>query len=112
MYLRPWVLEWQDATVAVPHITDLTVLYARHLCAGTRLADTAKTPGRLCVSTGCADTAKTPLVLRRVTQKQTTGVGRSFALSWRVYIRGHIVSNHSKRIIAQFMVACCGKSTT
>ena len=88
MYLRPWVLERQDATVAVPHITDLNVLSARHLC----------------VRTGCADSAKPPLVLRRVTQKQTTGVDRTFALAWRVYIRGHIVSSHSRTIIAQFMV--------
>ena len=112
MYLKPWVLERQDATVAVPHTTDLNVLSARHLCVRTGCADTVKPPRHLCVRTGCADSAKPPLVLRRVTQKQTTGVDRSFALSWRVYIRGHIVSSHSKRIIAQFMAACCGKSKT
>ena len=112
MYLRPWVLDRRDATVAVPHIADLNVLSARHLCVRTGCADTANTPRNPCVRTGCADTAKTPLVLRRVTQKQTTGVDRSFALSWRVYVRGHIVSSHSKRIITQFMAACCGKSQT
>ncbi len=36
--------------------------------------------------------------------------GRSYELSWRWYIRGHVVSQHAKRIIVQFMAACCGKS--
>ena len=30
---------------------------------------------------------------------------------WRWYVRGHVVSQHAKRIIIQFMAACCGKST-
>ena len=37
---------------------------------------------------------------------------RSFKVAWHEYIRHRIVSLHAKRIIAQFMAACCGKSTT
>ena len=47
---------------------------------------------------------------QRLTSK--VHVEKSFALAWRHYIRGHIVSNHAKKIIAQFMAACCGKSKT
>ena len=54
VYLRPWVLARQDATVAVPHNTDLNVISARHLCARTR----------------CADDAEIPLVLHRVTKNR------------------------------------------
>lgn len=48
----------------------------------------------------------------RLKQKTTTPVVWSFALSWRIYIRAHIVSEHAKRIIGQFMAACCSKSKT
>jgi hypothetical protein len=36
---------------------------------------------------------------------------RSFSQSWRWYVRGNVVSQHAKRLIAQFMAACCGKSS-
>ena len=36
---------------------------------------------------------------------------RCYLQSWRWYVRGHVVSQHAKRIIIQFMAACCGKST-
>lgn len=35
---------------------------------------------------------------------------RSYAESWRQYIRGNVVSRHAKRIIVQFMAANCGKT--
>jgi hypothetical protein len=35
---------------------------------------------------------------------------RSYSEAWRCYVRGHVVSEHAKRIIVQFMAACCGKS--
>ncbi len=35
---------------------------------------------------------------------------RSFANSWKWYVRGHVVSHHAVRIIVQFMAANCGKS--
>ena len=53
-----------------------------------------------------------PSVLRRLRAKTTTPIDRSFAVAWRIYIRGRIVSGHSKRIISQFMAASCGKSKT
>ena len=45
----------------------------------------------------------------RVWQKQPDW---SWENAWRTYIRGHVVSEHSRRLIVQFMAACCGKSTT
>ena len=35
---------------------------------------------------------------------------RSYAQAWRKYVRGRVVSHHAKRLIVQFMAACCGKS--
>ena len=37
---------------------------------------------------------------------------RSYGAAWSWYIRGHVVSLHAKRLIIQFIAACCGKSTT
>ena len=36
---------------------------------------------------------------------------RSYSRAWSAYVRGHVVSRHARRIIVQFMAACCGKST-
>ena len=33
------------------------------------------------------------------------------AASWSWYLRGHVVSEHAATLIAQFMAACCGRST-
>ena len=41
----------------------------------------------------------------------TQEVPRDHELSWRWYIRGHVVSRHAQRLIVQFMAACCGRST-
>ena len=46
---------------------------------------------------------------RRVPEKQHDW---SWQEAWSTYIRGHVVSEHSRRLIVQFMAACCGKSTT
>ena len=51
-------------------------------------------------------------VPRRLASKQENEIPRSFAQSWRTYIRGSVVSQHAQRIITQFMSTCCGKSTT
>ena len=34
----------------------------------------------------------------------------SFAKAWHWFVRGLILSEHQKRIVEQFMVACCSKS--
>ena len=49
---------------------------------------------------------------RRLRGKQTPGDAavRSYAASWRWYVRGHVVTQHGARIVAQFLAACCGKS--
>ena len=35
VYLRPWVLEHDDASAAVPHITELNLVPASYLCVRT-----------------------------------------------------------------------------
>ena len=96
VYLRPWVLERRDASSAVPHITELNLVPASHLC----------------VRTGWSINDNTPFVFRRVRCKSAHSIDRSFVCAWRNYIRGRIVSKHAKRMITQFMAACCGKSKT
>ena len=46
---------------------------------------------------------------RRLRRKQST---RSFSRTWSWYIHGHIVSKHQQRLIHQFMLMNCGRSTT
>ena len=84
VYLRPWVLDKNLATREVPHISDLDVL-----------PDTVPLRKRV-----------------RGKSTGTPGATRSYELSWRWYIRGHVVSQHAARLIVQFMAACCGKSTS
>ena len=96
VYLRPWVLERNDASAAVPHITELNLVPASHLC----------------VRTGWSSSEEKAFAFRRVRSKSASSIDRSFVCAWRNYIRGRIVSNHAKRIITQFMAACCGKSKT
>ena len=95
VYLRPWVLDKELASTAVPHITEL------NSCDGS--SSSARTDGG-------ENTDVTPR--RRITGKTPGGIVRSFARAWQHYIRHRIVSVHAKRIKAQFMAACCGKSTT
>ena len=83
IYLRPWVLEHDDASSAVPHITELDLVPASHLC----------------VRTGWSTNDDRPLVFRRVRTKSVGCIDRSFVSAWRNYIRGRIVSSHAKRII-------------
>ena len=51
-------------------------------------------------------------VPRRLRSKTPAdAAGRSYAASWRWYVRGHVVTQHARRIITQFLAACCGKSS-
>ena len=90
IYLRPWVLHPDDVKPSVPLLKDLNIV--------PRELEGANT-GR-----------------RRLRQKTTDSAGaftvvhRDMAAAWSWYVRGHIVSEHAKKIIVQFMAACCGKS--
>ena len=90
------MLEPQDATAVAPHVTDLNLISPRHVCVRT--------------TSGAQGAAVVPY--RRFRQKTHFPAERNFALAWRLYIRGSIVSRHAKKIITQFMAACCGKSKT
>ena len=46
----------------------------------------------------------------RICSKRSQTGNTSYAEAWQTYIRGRIVSFHAKKIISQFMSACCGKS--
>ena len=87
LYLRPSVLDRRFATAEVPHLADLDVVPSS-------------------VPTGIA------VSRRRLRGKCSLlqAPRRSFQDAWRWYVRGHVVSQHAKRIIVQFMAACCGKT--
>ena len=83
LYLRPWTLSHEKACGEVPHIINLDVI------------------------------PKPDAPRTRVRHKTPPGQGqRSYTASWRWYIRGNVVTQHAKRLIVQFMAACCGKSKT
>ncbi len=53
------------------------------------------------------------LILAELNSKANThnmGNTLSFAKAWHWFVRGLILSEHQKRIVEQFMVACCSKS--
>ena len=56
VYLRPWVLERKDASASVPHITDLSLVPASHICARTM----------------CVNAPGDAFVFRRLRAKTTT----------------------------------------
>ncbi len=87
VYMRPWVLDSRIATAEVPHIRDLDVV-------------------------PCSAPAAALLRRRRLRDKQKApdALRRSYAESWRWYVRGHVVSHHAQRLIVQFLAASCGKS--
>ena len=93
LYMRPWTLHTEWASTQVPHITDLDVL--PHSVASMEHATQAFDAECLLSS---ADNSSIDVRLR------------SHELSWRWYIRGHVVSRHAQRLIVQFMAACCGRS--
>ena len=95
VYLRPWVLDKEIASSVVPHITDLNRYDESSSCARTDGGHNTEVKSR-----------------RRIIGKTPCSIVRSFARAWQHYIRHRIVSVHAKRIISQFMAACCGKSTT
>ena len=91
IFLRPWVLERADASVSVPHITDLDKPLPRAIVIDE--------PGDECVKR------------RKLSTKTTADGSRSYKRAWATYVRGRIVSMHARRLIVQFMAACCGKSS-
>ena len=95
VYLRPWVLDKNIASAAVPHITDLNRYDESSSCVRTDGGHNTEVKAR-----------------RRINGKTPGPIVRSFARAWQHYIRHRIVSVHAKRLISQFMAACCGKSTT
>ena len=85
VYLRPWVLEPAWATASVPYLGKLD----------------------------CIPLPKPSLPQRRLRGKQSCeNEANGYAKASRWYIRGHVGSLHSQRLIIQFLAACCGKSTT
>ena len=80
-YLRPWVLSRQQASFLVPHLADLD-LVSRPTTAEIRTRCTKK---------------------RRVGPLPV----RSFRTRWKSYVRGGIVSEHARRIVVNFVSACC-----
>ena len=82
VYLRPWVLDRDDASAAVPHITHLRAEYKRSTCARAEVRSSSD---------------PIPSARRRLNKKTKVAVEdaweeSSFALAWRGYIRHSIVS--------------------
>ena len=86
VYLRPWVLFRCHASTHVPHLTDLNTV--RHWNQIMRDA----------VRKRCKTTQVTP---QRI----------SYRDSWKQYLRGHIVSWHSAKIISNFLAKTCAYSS-
>jgi hypothetical protein len=44
-------------------------------------------------------------------ESASAAASRSYTGAWRHYVRGRVVTHHAKRLVVQFMAACCGKSS-
>ena len=98
LYMRPWVLDHRFASSRVPHLCNLKKL-----------------------PTSAVQQVEEPESKRRRLRGKQAAPHRdgtmdgdahdSYASAWRWYVRGHVVSLHAKRLIVQWMAACCGKST-
>ena len=84
IYLRPWVLWRDDVSTHVPHLTELNTVRQWN----TTMRDDARWRKRY----------KRPL---KIPQRC------SYREAWKEYVRGHIVSSHSKKIIANFLASTC-----
>ena len=88
LYMRPWTLCPEWAETHVPYIGNLDVVPREHMSPD--LQSMIRAAGFSAESL----------------QEEV----RSHEFSWRSYIRGHVVSLHAKRLIVQFIAACCGRS--
>ena len=86
LYMRPWVLDPSAATEHKPHILDPDKRPSPQQGGSRRTRMTSKT-------------------------KPPPTAECSFAKAWTWYLRGNVVSRHARRIITQFMSACCGRTT-
>jgi hypothetical protein len=97
VYMRPWVLDPAMATEEVPHISNLNFV---GMAAPVQTEGIKSEPKRrLRHKQVCPNSYRTAQELPR-----------SFQDAWRGYIRGNVVSCHSKRLIVQFLAASCGKA--
>ena len=76
VYLRPWTLAIEDASLHVPHLKALD----------KPISDRSMKP------------------THRYTSKTAVG-RRCHALAWRDYLKYHVVSDHAKRVILNFLAA-------
>ena len=90
VYLRPWVLDHSIATDEVPHLINLNALPS--LCA-----------------TGSSN-MRQRYRCKQPDRQPNISQPRSYAMSWRWYVRGNVVSRHAQKVIVQFMAASCGTS--
>ena len=89
LYMRPWTLVPDWAQTHVPHIANLDVVPPEHMSADL---------SKMIRAAGVAFEGMQEDI-------------RNHEFSWRSYIRGHVVSEHAKRLIVQFLGACCGRSS-
>ncbi len=89
LYMHPWTLVPAWAQTHVPHIANLDVVPREHMSPDL---------SKMIRSAGVAFEGMQEDI-------------RNHEFSWRSYIRGHVVSEHAKRLIVQFLAACCGRSS-
>ena len=87
-YMRPWSLCPEWAETHAPYIGNLERVPREHM-----------SPDLQSVIRAAGFSAET-------LQEEV----RSHEFSWRSYIRGHVMSLHAKRLVVQFIAACCGRS--
>ena len=94
IYLRPWVLDYQDASAHVPHLMYIN-----------------------CIPDWSNSTWLNNCNKRRKVQS-TTPEEKAYRVpelcshrnAWKTYARGHVVSNHARRVIMHFLRAACAFS--
>ena len=122
VYMRPWTLDHSIANQDVPHVAMLGVISGATLASegfnsdgingahGSVPGETHLKRRRICGKQRPPEAWSLYLNSRNPDPKCETVVRpRSYAAAWSRYVRGNIVTEHSAKIIKQFMAANCGK---
>ena len=121
-YLRPWTLDPSTATSKVPYIANLDIVMgndagpcpAPHTGSSNASHEHPQDGIGPCpaqsekATTASQESPNKRRVRLRSKTVDETQPQRSYAMAWRTYIRGHVVTRHAARLITQFMAACCG----
>jgi len=97
VYMRPWTLNPEDATLETPLLTQLGIASEEEAGAHTSMAQ------------GSEGTESPPKRSKKAASAEAPHVRRSYAATWQAYIDGNVVSALSRRFITNLLSATAAR---